>query len=153
MIAIKNVLLATDFSEASSGAIAYARDFARSYGATLHFVHVVDDIRWRYSLDMTPVDMSAVQASLEAAAMEQMAALVTDDDRKQLRARTSVSTASVAADAVVQYAAREGVDLIVIGTHGRTGVRRLFMGSVADRIVRLSTCPVLAVPGTSHPND
>jgi nucleotide-binding universal stress UspA family protein len=145
MLALKNILVATDFSDASLAALDYGRELARSYGATLHLLHVVDDIRWRYSLDMTAVDVTAVQEGLEEAAEQQVSAIVTEDDRRQLNLHSKVFTATSAADAVVQYAAAEHCDLIVVGTHGRTGLRRFVMGSVAERIVRSALCPVLTV--------
>jgi nucleotide-binding universal stress UspA family protein len=153
MLAIKNILVATDFSDASRAALEYGRELAKGYGATLHVLHVVDDIRWRYSLDMTAVDVTAVQESLEDSARTQLSALVTEEDRRQLKLRTRVFTATSAADSLVQYAAAEHCDLIVVGTHGRTGLRRFVMGSVAERIVRSALCPVLTVrqPLTSLP--
>jgi nucleotide-binding universal stress UspA family protein len=145
VIAIKNVLVATDFSDAAAAALNYGRELARSYQATLHVLHVVDDMRWRYSLDMTPSLMVGVQESLEEAARTQMNALVTDEDRRQLRAQASVQTALSTADAIVDYARTAGIDILVVGTHGRGGVQRLLLGSVAERLVRLAPCPVLTV--------
>lgn len=150
MIAIKNVLVATDFSEASVAAVDYAREIVRRYQAVLHVVHVVDDIRWRYALDGTAVDMGAVQESLDENAAQQMAALVTDTDRSELKAKTALMTSTSVADAIVDYADRQHIDLIVIGTHGRSGLRRFVMGSVAERVVRLAPCPVLTVRGQEH---
>lgn len=145
MIAIKNVLAATDFSDASAVALNYARELSRSYQATLHVVHIVDDLRWRYSLDMTPALMVGVQESLEDAANEQMTSLVTAEDLTQLHARRHVATAMSAADAIVHYAEREHIDIVVIGTHGRSGLSRVLMGSVAERVVRMAPCPMLTV--------
>ncbi len=151
MIAIKNVLVATDFSDASAVALNYARELARSYQATLHVVHIVDDLRWRYSLDMTPALMVGVQESLEEAANEQMKSLVTDEDVSQLHARQYVATAVSAPEAIVHYAEREHIDILVIGTHGRSGLSRVLMGSVAERVLRIAPCPVLTV--RSHERD
>ena len=145
MISLKTVLVATDFSEPSDVALAYGRELARSYQGTLHVVNVVDDIRWRYSLDMTPVLLVGVQDSLDDAARQRLEALISDEDRDQLHAVARVETSSAAADAIVAYAEKSKADVIVIGTHGRGGLPRLFMGSVAERVVRLAPCPVLTV--------
>lgn len=150
MIAIKNVLVATDFSRPSAVALTYGRELARTSNARLHILHVVDDVRWRYSFDMTPALMVGVQESLEEAARESMKALVTDNDREQLNVQTTVLTAAGAAETIVDHATRHDIDLVVIGTHGRSGVKRLVMGSVAERVVRLARCPVLTVRDNEH---
>ena len=150
MIVIKNVLVATDYSETAATALAYGRELARSYQATLHVLHVVDDIRWRYALDMTPALMAGVQESLEDAARTQMHDLVTADDRRRLHAHAVVRTALSAADAVADYARTAGIDLVVVGTHGRGGLSRLLLGSVAERVVRVAPCPVLTVRATER---
>jgi universal stress protein A len=145
VITIKNVLVATDFSDAAAAALNYGRELARSYQAALHVIYVVDDMRWRYSFDMTPSLMVGVQESLEEAARTQMAALITDEDREQLRARSVIQTAISPADAIVDYAKTAAIDLLVVGTHGRGAVQRLLLGSVAERLVRTAPCPVLTV--------
>jgi nucleotide-binding universal stress UspA family protein len=74
-----------------------------------------------------------------------VAALLTDEDRRVLRAQPMVLTASRPTDAILSYARDVNADLIVMGTHGRTGVAHLFMGSVAEHVVRAAPCPVLTV--------
>jgi nucleotide-binding universal stress UspA family protein len=150
MIRINNVLVATDFSEPSSVALDYGRELARTYGAKLHVLHVVEDLRWRYATDMAPTALVGVQEDLEASAASRLDALVTDEDRRQLRAHAVALTAVAPAEAIVQYARTEGVDVIVMGTHGRNGLAHLFMGSVAERVVRLAPCPVLTVRHPQH---
>jgi len=148
MIRIKNVLVATDFSEPSAVALDYGRELARTYGAQLHVLHVVEDLRWRYATDMAPTALVGIQEDVQAAASSRLDALVTDEDRQQLGAHTVALTAISPSDAIVQYAKSEGADVIVMGTHGRSGFAHLFMGSVAERVVRLAPCPVLT---TRHP--
>ena len=150
MIRIKNVLVATDFSEPSAVALDYGRELARTYDAVLHVLHVVEDLRWRYATDMAPTALVGVQEDVEASAASHLDTLVTDEDRSQLRARAVTLTAIAPADAIVQYAKTEGVDVIVMGTNGRSGLAHLFMGSVAERVVRLAPCPVLTVRHPQH---
>jgi nucleotide-binding universal stress UspA family protein len=150
MIRIKNVLVATDFSEPSAVALDYGREVARTYGATLHVLHVVEDLRWRYATDMAPAALVGIQEDVEASTASRLDALLTDEDRRQLRAHAVAVTAIAPAEAIVQYATTEGVDVIVIGTHGRNGLAHLFMGSVAERVVRLAPCPVLTVRHPQH---
>jgi nucleotide-binding universal stress UspA family protein len=145
MIRIKNVLVATDFSEPSAIALDYGRELARTYEATLHVLHVVEDLRWRYATDMAPTALIGIQEDVEASARARIDALLTDEDRNQLRAHAAVVTAVSPSEAIVTYATAEAVDVIVMGTNGRNGLAHLFMGSVAERVVRLALCPVLTV--------
>jgi nucleotide-binding universal stress UspA family protein len=150
MIRIKNVLVATDFSEPSTVALDYGRELARTYEATLHVLHVTEDLRWRFAADATPAFPAEAQEDIEASARKRVAALLTDEDRVQLHARAVVHTAVNAAESIVAYAKTETVDVIVIGTHGRSGFSHVLMGSVAERVVRLAPCPVLTVRHPEH---
>jgi nucleotide-binding universal stress UspA family protein len=146
MIAPKNVLVATDFSEPADAALTYGRSFARSYGATLHVLHVVDDIAMR-TTELTGglASVGNVQQQIEDEARARLGAIVTDEDRRDLSVRAVVMTSAAPAQTILAYANAALIDLIVIGTHGRTGLARLFMGSVAQHVVRLAPCPVLTV--------
>jgi nucleotide-binding universal stress UspA family protein len=86
-----------------------------------------------------------VQEKVEESARRHVDRVVTPDDRRELRARPIVLTSSSAAAAIVEYAKDQRIDLIVIGTHGRGALSHLFLGSVAERVVRTAPCPVLTV--------
>jgi nucleotide-binding universal stress UspA family protein len=145
MIRIKNVLVATDFSEQSKSALDYGRELARTYNATLHVIHVVEDIVARYSSDISATMLVGALESLEQSASSDLDALITEDDRRTLRVHPAVFTSVAPAETIVAYAKTEAIDVIVIGTHGRSGLAHLFMGSVAERVVRFAPCPVLTV--------
>jgi len=147
VIAITTILVATDFSESSDTALRYGKDLARTHGATLHVLNVADDLGVRLAATPlgTPPDLGRFQSDLEAEARRGTAALLTDEDRQVLRARSVVLTSSRPADAIVSYARDVKADLIVMGTHGRSGLAHLFMGSVAQQVVRAAPCPVLTV--------
>lgn len=150
MIKIANVLVATDFSEASAAALTYAREFARTYGARLHVFHAVENpVMWA-GPESAAIDMVKLQADLEASAEQQMNALVTAEDRAQLGARTVLRSGRSPAFEIARYAKETGIDIIVIGTHGRGGVAHLLMGSVAEKVVRIAPCPVLTVRHLEH---
>jgi nucleotide-binding universal stress UspA family protein len=144
MIAIERILVATDFGAASESALSYGRQLARRFGASLHVLHITENVFTRVSDAYGYVPME-LQAEVEAIKREQTEALVDDEDRRELRAVATTVTSNCTADAIVDYASTNGIDLIVIGTHGRRAVTRLFMGSVAERVVRLASCPVLTV--------
>jgi nucleotide-binding universal stress UspA family protein len=146
MIAINRILVATDFSEASSAALLYGMNLARTYRAQLDVVHVVNDLAARVlpSSEATP-DAGRVQTEMEAVARHALDALLAGEDRRLVRARAVLLTSAQPADRLVSYARDAKADLIVMGTHGRTSVAHFFMGSVAQHVVRSASCPVLTV--------
>jgi nucleotide-binding universal stress UspA family protein len=147
VISIKNILVATDFSDLSDAALMYGKDFARSYGAVLHVVHVANDLASGVSAIPMAVapDVGTLQMQLEADARRLLDDLLTEEDRRVLRARPVLLTSPLPAETIVSYARDAMIDFIIIGTHGRTGLSRLLLGSVAEHIVRLAPCPVLTV--------
>ena len=146
MIKIDKVLVATDFSGPSDAAVYYGKHFARAYGSSLHLLHVVDDVTGRLmASDGLVPDMSGLQVEMERSAQRQLDELLTASDSLALRARTIVLRSSTPAQAIVSYARDEGVDLIIVGTHGRGGLANFFLGSVAQHVVRVAPCPVLTV--------
>jgi nucleotide-binding universal stress UspA family protein len=149
MIALKHVLVATDFSEASDAALRYGRELARAFGATLHVVHVVEDISGRLAdLPSVPdvyVDYGRWRQDALETAERELNARLSDEDRRQVGATAAAVVARATPAAILAYARDHHVDLIVAGTHGRGAIAHLVMGSVAERLVRQATCPVLVV--------
>ncbi|HEY7362799.1 MAG TPA: universal stress protein [Methylomirabilota bacterium] len=123
---MRQILFATDFSACSEEARRVARDYAWQLGARIHLLHVV----WP-TADPTP------KPQLQALAAE---------FGSDVPVVTAVESGMPVAERIVDYAERHAIDLIVLGTHGRTGVSRVLIGSVAERVVRTAPCPVLTVP-------
>jgi nucleotide-binding universal stress UspA family protein len=144
MVALKNILVATDFSEPSGVAMAYGRDLARNYNARLHVLHVVEDVVARYSTEAGFI-LPSIQEDLETSARRELESRITDEDRRQLSAVPTVASGTGIAEGIVDYAKTHSIDLIVTGTHGRGAVKHFLMGSVAERVVRTAPCPVLTV--------
>ena len=144
MIVLKNILVATDFSEPAGVAMAYGRDLARTYNARLHVVHVVEDVLTHYSPEIGLVS-EQLQKDLEQLAWRDLDAVVTDDDRRTMAIVMNVKTSINVASGIVEYAKAHAIDLIITGTHGRGAVKQLLMGSVAERVVRTAPCPALTV--------
>jgi len=132
----RRILVPIDFSAPSDAALAYGRMFARASHGALHLLHVTDE-------RLTPPH-DAAPTHPEPAAMRQIRDRLVDDDRRRRLSIRVVERADPAA-AILRYARAAGVDLIVMGTHGRTGVSHLVMGSVAEAVVRDAPCPVLTV--------
>jgi nucleotide-binding universal stress UspA family protein len=151
MMTLKNVLVAMDFGEAATSALAYGRELARRFNATLHVIHVVDDVAARLVTSSgLPYDVSRLQSDLDESELQRLNALITDEDRRDLHARAVQVTSVAPAREIVSYAADAQIDVIVLGTHGRGPVAHLLMGSVAERVVRTAPCPVLTVRHPEH---
>ena len=144
MIVLRNILVATDFSEPSAVALAYGRDLARAYESALHVLHVVQDAAAHYSPEVGLIPPEA-QARFEANARADLERVITDDDRRTLRMIPCVETRLSVPAGITDYAREHKIDLLIVGTHGRGPLRQFFMGSVAERVVRTAPCPVLTV--------
>ena len=142
----QKILVATDFSECSEVALTYGRAIARQYNARLRVMHVVEtSLVESFEVGGYVTAVPPMEPDLETSESARLDALISDDDRRHLAAEAVLVMLQPPAQAVVDYAAREKVDLIVVGTHGRRGLAHMVMGSVAERIVRTAPCPVLTV--------
>jgi nucleotide-binding universal stress UspA family protein len=152
MIALKKILVATDFSEPSAAALDYGRELARSFGGSFTLLHIVDDLLVRADGVESAVLLAdpTVQCQFEADARQQVDAAISDVDRAQLRATGVVLMSSSPSRAIVSYAQELDFDLIVMGTHGRGGLAHVLMGSVSERVVQTAPCPVLTVRHPEH---
>ena len=150
MIKIDNVLVATDFSDASEPALLYGREFARTFGAALHVLHVVESPMNWVGPEAVGVDFVRLQAELEASAQNSLNRILSAEDREQLKAVAAVRTGGTTAGEIANYAKEHGIDLILMGTHGRGMMGHLLLGSVAEKVVRIAPCPVLTVRHPEH---
>jgi nucleotide-binding universal stress UspA family protein len=137
MTAMMKILVPIDFEEASDVALTYGRSLAKAFGAELHVLHVMENQFLRLSFKSA--------AAIEAGIANRVAERLTPEDRASLHAVTALRMSDVPPDEIVQYAVLEGIDLIVMGTHGRERTSHVLMGSVAEKVVRMAPCPVLTV--------
>jgi nucleotide-binding universal stress UspA family protein len=138
MLPVHTILHPTDFSERSQHAFWLACSLARDYGARLIVLHVVPVPAVVYGEGVLPPNPE----ELLAAAREQLNRLPAP--RADVRAERQLADGD-AVEEILRIAREAGADLVVMGTHGRTGVGRLLMGSVAEQVVRRASCPVLTV--------
>ena len=142
---IKRILHASDFSPASRSALKVARHLVRALKAQLILCHAYEALPALGGEPSIPASLfSQIMTSARAGASEKLEKLAKSTRGSGIRVAT-VLVEGPPATAVIRVAKRKGAHLIVVGTHGRTGVQRMLMGSVAERIVRLSPCPVLTV--------
>ncbi len=139
----KNILAPTDFSDVSNEATAYAAHLAMALKATLHVQHViVHPLQGGWGVEVANLPRMLERA--EEDAREKLNLLLTDGEKKDLQIHMAVDTGSPYAK-IVEYAKRHGIDLIVIGTQGRGGVEKMWVGSVTEKVLRKAHCPVLAI--------
>jgi nucleotide-binding universal stress UspA family protein len=147
MSRIRRVLHPTDFSRASTPAFKRAVEMAKGNRAELLLVHVmVPAVPLMGDGYVSPKVYEDLEAAARSAAQKQLRKLV--DKAKQAGARVKgLLLEGVAHERIAQAARSRKADLVVIGTHGRTGFAKLFLGSVASRVLAVSPCPVLTVRG------
>lgn len=153
MITIKTIVLPTDGSDCSAKAMAYALSFAKQYGARVVALHVIDR-RWE---DQTRVAFAEVGQDLtqkirkgyEEEARRILQEVVAAADKAGVFVETRV-LAGIPFEEIVRVGKDVSADLIIMGTHGRAGMSHLLLGSVAEKVVRRSPCPVLTVRQEAH---
>ena len=151
MIALKNILVPTDFGKAAETALTYARTLARTFGATLHVLHVTDGTYMNAGgVEMYTATASDFRHDINEAASKELKELVLDNDNSGPAITPAILTSRRPALAIVDYAKQQDIDLIVMGTHGRGPLAHMVMGSVAERVVRLAPCPVMTVRHPEH---
>ena len=150
MPTIKKVLFATDFSEASDAALEYATAMAGAFHATLHVLHVLEDLAAHaWTTEVYVAALPGVHEEMERQARERLEQLLTPEQRAEYSAVLVLRSGSPFVE-VVRYARDEGMDLIVLGTHGRGAIAHMLLGSVAERVVRKAHCPVVTVRQPEH---
>ncbi len=143
----RRILHPSDFSSASRAAFARAVADARTERAELLLVHVLPAVMPLVGDGyMSPKTYDDMERSMRAYGQKQLDKLVAKARTAGARAR-GLLLEGTAADAIVRTARANGANVIVMGTHGRSGLARLFMGSVAERVVGTAPCPVLTVRG------
>jgi nucleotide-binding universal stress UspA family protein len=162
MIALKHILVPTDFGETSGAAVRYGVAFARAFNATLHLLHAPEPRELELMLEQYRVVQAGLPDAttcaldaddlLDAAAHEVLGQQLSSQERAAVSLRYVLRACGAGGPyaEIVRYARASDIDLIVIGTHGRGAVAHMLMGSVAEKVVRRSPCPVLTVHHPEH---
>jgi nucleotide-binding universal stress UspA family protein len=150
MIALQKVLVPTDFSDASACALRYGRALAEAFGASLHVLHVVENlVAHAWTAEVYVTALPGLLEEVEREAIDRLSRLLTPSERAALRAELAVAGGSPFLE-IIRYARAHQIDLIVMGTHGRGPVEHMLLGSVAEKVVRKAGCPVLTVRHPQH---
>jgi nucleotide-binding universal stress UspA family protein len=146
VITIRAVLAPTDFSHHAERAVRFACELAEKFGATLHLLHVLPEVIAPVGPD--PSLVTALPAEYyqdaEQDSLKALSKVVDSTWSCPAKVETAVLWGD-AVDGITSYAKDHAIDMIVVATHGRTGLSHVLLGSVAERIVRESTCPVLSI--------
>lgn len=149
MIALKRILVPTDFSEASEAALKYGQALAEAFNASLDVLHVMEDPFIYAPTSEGYLPPPQFFEEMEKATLDRLNKILTDAEREKLRATLVTKKGSPFVE-VIRYARENDIDLIVMGTHGRGAIAHMLMGSVAEKVVRKAPCPVLTVRHPEH---
>jgi nucleotide-binding universal stress UspA family protein len=143
MLTIKRILVPTDFSECSDGAVKYGQGLAETFGAALHLLHVVQDPYTQpWAAEAFPAPLGDLLAQWQEQARVRLSELLPEGQRDHVMVAVEVGSPF---QEILRYATEQSIDLIVIGTHGRGPIGHMLLGSVAEKVVRRAPCPVLTV--------
>jgi nucleotide-binding universal stress UspA family protein len=149
VIAIEKILIPTDFSEYSRWATRYAVAFAKKFKARLYVMHVFEEVVFSVAPDGYSPSVSDFHAALQRSERNNLDLVIEDLCKEGVDAEPVFKVGRAYID-IVETAKDLDVDIIVLATHGRTGLSHLVFGSTAEKVVRLAPCPVLTVKHPEH---
>jgi len=141
---IKKVLVPIDFSDYSKSSLKYAVNFAKNFNASLVLVYVVEPVIYPPDFSMGQIAIPAAGIEMDKRAKEELNKLAEKEIPSDLNVKKIIKTGKPFVE-IVETAAEEDVDLIIIATHGHTGVEHILFGSTAEKVVRKAPCPVLTL--------
>ncbi|MEW6003792.1 MAG: universal stress protein [Stygiobacter sp.] len=140
---IKNILVPIDFSDYSKNALKYAVEFAKTFTAKLYLIYVVEPMIYPADFSMGQIAIPSTDIDIQSRAEEEFKKLTNEID-KSLQVETIIKTGKPFVE-INETALEKNIDLIIIATHGHTGVEHLLFGSTAEKVVRKAPCPVLTL--------
>lgn len=143
-IDLKSILVPIDFSESSKKALKYAIPFARQFNASIDLIYVVEPTIYPADFSFGQVGFPNVEEELRTRGAEELEGLIKKVIRGQVSAKKVIRTGKAYYE-IDQYAREQNIDLIIIATHGHSGVEQILFGSTAEKVVRKAPCPVLVV--------
>ena len=144
----KKILYPVDFSDYAEEILDYAVTIATRFGAELHLIHVIPNLNYftPYESFLTPENMVAIERNIEGEVERDFEKLTKDLAIPVVKVvKTGVTFVEI-----IDYIKEAGIDLVVMGTHGRSGIEHILIGSVAEKVVRKAPCPVLTIRPKNH---
>jgi nucleotide-binding universal stress UspA family protein len=139
----KKILCPIDFSEYLGEIVSYAASITKKFSAELHLFHVIPNLNYftPYESFLTPENLVAIEKNISAEVNNDFDKIIKKID---IPVEKIVKTGVTFVE-IIDYVKAEGIDLIVMGTHGRSGIEHILIGSVAEKVVRKAPCPVLTI--------
>ena len=141
---IKKVLVPIDFSDYSKNSLRYAVDFVKQFGAELYLIYVVEPVIYPPDFSMGQIAIPSVDLEMDKRAVEELEKLAKKEIPHEIKVNTIVKTGKPFIE-IIETASEEKIDLIIISTHGHTGMEHILFGSTAEKVVRKAPCPVLTL--------
>ncbi len=141
---IKKVLVPIDFSDYSKSSLRYAVNFVKSFNAALYLVYVIEPLIYPPDFSMGQIAIPSVDLEIDKRAEDELKNLAEKEIPEDIHTKTIVKTGKPFIE-IIETAAEENIDLIIIATHGHTGVEHILFGSTAEKVVRKAPCPVLTL--------
>ncbi len=141
---IEKILVPVDFSDHSKRALTYAVDFAKQFNAKIYLIYVVEPAIYPADFSMGQVSLPAVDVEMNKRAEEELHNLAKTEVHSSFLAEIIIKTGKPFVE-INETALEKDIDLIIIATHGHTGVEHLLFGSTAEKVVRKAPCPVLTL--------
>jgi nucleotide-binding universal stress UspA family protein len=151
VLPVKTILFPTDFSANARYAMDHVRDFARAFNARVHLLHVVETTLQAADLSWS-VAAPEMDEKMRKGATERLQALAAELELPETTVQIAVAKGHPSLE-ISRYAEQNGVDLIIMATHGHTGLSHFLLGSVTERVVRKAPCPVLTVRSRGDEGD
>jgi len=141
---IKKVLVPIDFSDYSKSALKYAVNFAKSFNADIILIYVVEPIIYPPDFSMGQIAMPSINTEWDDRAKDELQKLAKSEIKDIANVKTVIKTGKPFVE-IIETAKEEDIDLIIIATHGHSGVEHILFGSTAEKVVRKAPCPVLTL--------
>ncbi len=141
---IKKVLVPIDFSDYSKNSLTYAVNFVKQFNAELTLIYVVEPVIYPPDFSMGQIAIPSVDLEIDKRAVEELEKLAVKEIPHEIKVKTVVKTGKPFIE-IIETASEENVDLIIIASHGHTGVEHILFGSTAEKVVRKAPCPVLTL--------
>jgi universal stress protein A len=141
---IKKVLVPIDFSDYSKNSLRYSVNFVKCFNAELILIYVVEPVIYPPDFSMGQIAVPAVDLEMDRRASEELSKLARTEIPQDMKVKTIIKTGKPFVE-IIETAAEENVDLIIISSHGHSGVEHILFGSTADKVVRKAPCPVLSL--------
>lgn len=141
---IKKILVPIDFSDYSKNALKYAADFAQNFKAKIYLIYVIEPVIYPADFSIGQVTIPTPDVDMNARAQSELDALAKTFVESSIEVETIIKSGKPFVE-INETASEKDIDLIIIATHGHTGVEHLLFGSTAEKVVRKAPCPVLTL--------